>query len=311
MRWFPLLADLHPQIKRVLDTMGAAPRPSSIEEARSGYDRTSLQWVGEAEEVADISEVEVDPICVRVYRPEDARGAILWIHGGGWVMGNLTSYDPLCRALANRTHATVASVDYRLAPESQFPGPVEDCELALRWAAREFEGEPLAIGGDSAGGNLATVLARRARDAGEPPLCCQLLAYPPTDAACATSSMQRFGDDASYGLGRDEMTTCWAAYAPGSSARSPDASPLRAADLSGLPPAYVLLAECDPLTDEATDYADRLREAGVPVEVRVWPGMIHGFLRWRAAVDTAHEALDEAAAHLRRALDASVASAAH
>src|SRR3712207_3781179 len=141
------MPELDPQIQRVLDQMSAAPRPASIEEAREGYDRTSLQWVGEAEHVADVSEVEVDPICVRLYRPEDARGAILWIHGGGWVMGNLTSYDPLCRALANRTGATVASVDYRLAPESPFPGPVEDCEVALRWLADELGDEPIAIGG--------------------------------------------------------------------------------------------------------------------------------------------------------------------
>jgi acetyl esterase len=298
------MADLDPQIRRVLKAMSAAPRPASIEEAREGYDRTSLQWVGEAEEVADVSEVDVDPICVRLYRPEGARGAILWIHGGGWVMGNLTSYDPLCRALANRTGATVASVDYRLAPESPFPGPVEDCELALRWLASELAGEPLAIAGDSAGGNLAAVVARRARDAGGPEICFQLLVYPATDAACATGSMQAFGDGLDYGLGKDEMQTCWAAYAPGPAARSPDVSPLRAADLSNLPPAYVVLAECDPLTDEGSDYADRLREAGVPAEVRVWPGMTHGFLRWRAAIDAAHEALDDASARLRAALDA-------
>jgi acetyl esterase len=303
------LPDLDPQIRRVLEQMSAAPRPESVEEAREGYDRTSLQWVGEAEEVADVSEVDVDPICVRLYRPENARGAILWIHGGGWIMGNLTSYDPLCRALANRTGATVASVDYRLAPESQFPGPVEDCELALRWLADELDGEPLAIAGDSAGGTLATVVARRARDNGGPPLCFQLLVYPATDAACATGSMQSFGG-ADFGLEREQMQVCWAAYAPGSSARSPDASPLRAADLSNLPPAYVVLAECDPLVDEATDYADRLRDAGVPAEVKVWPGTVHGFLRWRAAIDAAHEALDDAAARLRDALDAAATPAA-
>ena len=304
------MPDLDPQIQRLLDQMSAAPRPSSIEEAREGYDRTSLQWVGEAEHVADVSEVEIDPICLRLYRPENARGAILWIHGGGWIMGNLTSYDPLCRALANRTGATVASVDYRLAPESPFPGPVEDCELALRWLADELGDEPIAIAGDSAGGNLAAVVARRARDAGGPALCFQLLVYPATDAACATGSFQQYGAGTDFGLGKDEMQTCWSAYAPGSAARSPDVSPLRAADLSGLPPAYVVLAECDPLTDEASDYADRLRAAGVAADVRVWPGTVHGFLRWRAAVDAAHEALDDAAAHLRQALDAAAVGSA-
>jgi acetyl esterase len=283
--------------------MAAAPRPQSIEEARAGYDRTSLQWVGEAEPVEEVSEVEVDPVCVRLYRPAGARGVILWIHGGGWIMGNLTSYDPLCRALANRTGAVVASVDYRLAPESQFPGPVEDCERALDWVAAELAGEPLCIAGDSAGGNLATVVARRARDRGRPEIAFQLLAYPATDAACATASMQEYGaDGAGFGLGREEMLVCWAAYAPGAAQRSPDVSPLRAADLSRMPPTLMLLAECDPLTDEATDYADRLREAGVEVEVSVWPGMMHGFLRFRAGVDAAHEALEVAASRVRRAL---------
>lgn len=301
----PSTEQLHPQIQTILEQMSAAPRPDSIEEARAGYDRTSLIWVGEAEAVADVSEEEVGEVCVRIYTPETPVGAILWIHGGGWIMGNLTSYDPLCRALANRAGAVVASVDYRLAPESQFPGPVEDCETALRWLAERSPGEPLAIGGDSAGGNLATVVARRARDNGGPELQHQLLVYPAVDAACATGSYQAFGADDAYGLEREQMLTCWTAYAPGAAQRSPDVSPLRAADLSGLPPATIVLAECDPLTDEATDYADRLRAEGVDVSVHVWPGMIHGFLRFRAAVDVAHEALDEAAASVRSALRAS------
>jgi acetyl esterase len=297
-----LAPKLHPQIARILEQMAAAPRPQSIEEARAGYDRTSLVWVGEAEPVAAVDEDAVGEITVRRYTPADARGVVVWIHGGGWIMGNLTSYDPLCRALANRTGAVVASVDYRLAPESQFPGPVEDCERALRWVSEVYPGEPMAIAGDSAGGNLATVVARRARDDGGPALAFQLLVYPAVDAACASGSYQAFGADDRYGLDREQMLTCWAAYAPGSAQRSPDVSPLRAADLSGLPPTLVVLAECDPLTDEATDYADRLRACGVDVEVRTWDGMVHGFVRWRAAVDAAHAALDEAADRVRDAL---------
>lgn len=292
----------------VLREMAAAPRPSSIEDAREGYDRTSLRWVGDAEQVAAVHEEHLGDVCVRVYEPLHPRGgAVLWVHGGGWIMGNLTSYDPLCRALANRSGATVASVDYRLAPESPFPGPVEDCEVALRWLAAEQAGVPLAVAGDSAGGNIATVVARRARDAGGPPLAFQLLVYPVTDAACATGSMQEFGADDGFGLSRDAMAACWSAYAPGAAARSPDASPLRAADLSGMPPTLLVLAECDPLTDEGLDYAERLEAAGVRVEVRTWPGMVHGFLRWRAAIDAAHTALDECAAALRAALDEVVA----
>lgn len=296
---------LDPQVELVLREMSAAPRPTSIEEAREGYDRTSLRWVGEAEEVSTVHDEPVGKGCVRVYEPLEPRGGVLvWIHGGGWIMGNLSSYDPLCRALSNRSGATVVSVDYRLSPETPFPGALEDCEAALNWAACEWPDEPLAVGGDSAGGNIAAVLARRARDAGSPTLAFQLLVYPVTDAACATGSMLEFGADETFGLSRASMQACWSVYAPGASARSPDASPLRAADLSGLPPALLVLAELDALTDEGLDYAERLRDVGVDVEISTWPGMIHGFLRWRAAVDAAHTALDEAAAALRAGLDA-------
>jgi len=302
---------LDPQVALVLREMAAAPAPASIEEAREGYDRTSLRWVGEPEEVASVRDEPVGEASVRVYEPLEPRGGVLvWIHGGGWVLGNLASYDPLCRALCNRSGATVVSVDYRLSPETPFPGAFEDCEGVLRWAASEWPDERLAVGGDSAGGNLATVLARRARDSRRAtpaplaPIAYQLLVYPVTDAACATGSMLEFGADEAYGLSRTKMQACWSVYAPGAAARSPDASPLRAADLSGMPPAHVVLAECDPLTDEGLDYAERLRDAGVEVSVSTWPGMIHGFLRWRAAVDAAHTALDEAAAALRAGLDA-------
>jgi acetyl esterase len=296
---------LDPQVEDGPARDGARPTPTSIEEARAGYDRSSLRWVGEREEVASTRDERVGEACVRVYEPLEPRGGTLvWIHGGGWIFGNLTSYDPLCRALCNRSGATVVSVDYRLSPETPFPGALEDCEGALRWAASEWPDEPLAVGGDSAGGNIAAVLARRARDAGSPPLAFQLLVYPVTDAACATGSMMEFGGDDAFGLSKASMQACWSVYAPGSSARSPDASPLRAADVSGLPPALFVLAELDALTDEGLDYAERLREAGVDVEVSTWPGMIHGFLRWRAAVDAAHTALDEAAAALRAGLDA-------
>jgi acetyl esterase len=279
-------------------------RPTSIEEAREGYDRSSLRWVGEAEEVASSHDERVGRrACASTSRSSPRGGTLVWIHGGGWIIGNLSSYDPLCRALCNRSGARVVSVDYRLAPETPFPGALEDCEAALHWAAVEFGDGVLAVGGDSAGGNLAAVLARRARDAGGPELAFQLLVYPVTDAACATGTMQQFGEDATYGLSREQMLVCWAVYAPGASARSPDASPLRAADLSGLPPALIVLAECDPLTDEGLDYAERLQAAGVDAEVRAWPGMVHGFLRWRAAIDVAHTALDEAAVALRGALD--------
>ena len=293
---------IDPQVQAVLDAGAEEPPPASIEEARAGYARTSLRFVGAAEDVAEVREADADGVPVRVYRPADARGAILWIHGGGWILGTLDAYDPLCRALANRTGAAVVSVDYRLAPEHPLPAPMEDCEAALRWMATELAG-PYVVAGDSAGGNLAAVLARRARDGGEIPLAFQLLVYPITDAAMATDSYRRFGADQTYGLSKLAMAACWESYAPGRIGQSPDASPLRAPDLSGLPPAFVLLAECDPLTDEGLDYAERLRAAGVDARTSVYSGMAHGFVRWRGAVDAAHGALDEAAAAVREALD--------
>lgn len=292
------MSGLHPQIQRILAAGEGAPEAATVEEARAEYARTALQYVGDGETVRDVHDV---PGVGRLYCPSGARGAVLWIHGGGWIMGTIEAYDAVCRALANASGARVLSVDYRLAPESPFPGPVEDCVSALDWLASSYPDEPLAIAGDSAGGNLAAVVARRARDAGGPPLRFQLLVYPVTDAACATGSMQRYGEGG-YRLTRKGILACWDAYAPGASQRSPDASPLRAADLAGLPPALVLLAECDPLTDEGSDYADRLRAAGVDARESVYPGMVHGFFRWLGAVDDARVAVDEAGAALRAAL---------
>jgi acetyl esterase len=293
------VADLDPQIRTVLDEMGGLPRPQSIEEARAGYDRTSLRWIGEAEDVADVSEVDVEPICVRLYRPEDARGAILWIHGGGWIMGNLTSYDPLCRALANRSGATVASVDYRLAPETPFPGPLEDCETALRWLAGELGDEPIAIGGDSAGGNLAAVTAIGARDGGHPLPAFQLLVYPACDMSRKHPSTPLFAEG--FLLTEDDMDRYEALYVPDPERRSdPRASPLLAPDLAGLPPALVVTASADPLRDEGEAYAARLRAADVPTALHRHPH-VHGFLNMTTA-RSARDGIAVMAGALRQAL---------
>ncbi|MBW3533685.1 MAG: alpha/beta hydrolase fold domain-containing protein, partial [Gemmatimonadetes bacterium] len=210
----------------------------------------------------------------------------------------------LCRALANRTGAIVVSADYRLAPEHRFPAALDDAWTVLTWLhdhAGELGADPgrLAVAGESAGANLAAVAARRAHadPAGaHPRLRAQLLAYPALDAALATASYDELGTG--FGLTREQMRWYWDAYAPDGAARSPEASPLRASDLAGLPPAVIVQAELDPLLDDGLDYAQRLRAAGVEADVRVWPGMVHGFLRYRGLLDDAHAALDEAAARV-------------
>lgn len=241
----------------------------------------------------------LDPPVARTAQP-----AILFLHGGGWVVGDLDGVDALCRALANRTGAVVVSADYRLAPEHRFPAALDDAWTVLTWLhehAAELGADPgrLAVAGESAGANLAAACARRAHadpGAAHPRLRAQLLAYPALDGALATASYAELGTG--FGLTREQMRWYWDAYAPDGAARSPEASPLRAPDLAGLPPAVIVQAELDPLLDDGLDYAQRLRAAGVEADVRVWPGMVHGFLRYRGLLDDAHAALDEAAARL-------------
>jgi acetyl esterase len=207
------------------------------------------------------------------------------------------------RALANAAGAIVISVEYRLAPEARFPAAVEDSVAAVRWAAArgaELGGDParLAVAGDSAGGNLAAVVARRLR--GELELRLQALIYPVTDGGVNTPSFREFADR--YGLTAAGMRRFWELYLDGSDSSDPDASPLRDPDLSGVAPAYVLTAERDVLRDEGEAYAAALEQAGVPVTQVRWPGTIHGFFRWIAATDVAGEAIAEVGARLRAAL---------
>jgi acetyl esterase len=214
--------------------------------------------------------------------PQGARAVVVYLHGGGFVAGAIDEFDVMARKLAERTSCAVVLVGYRLAPEHPYPTAVEDCEAALRWSAAQVEeltgraDAPLIVAGDSAGGNLAAVLARRARDAGGPALALQVLIYPVTDAAFDTGS---YLDPENQGLlTREAMVWFWDHYTPDPAQRAePDASPLRAEDLTGLPPAVVLTAEHDVLRDEGEAYAQRLREAGVPVEHQRHLGQGHGF----------------------------------
>jgi acetyl esterase len=225
-------------------------------------------------------------------------------HGGGWVIGNLDTHEPYCRAVANRGSCIVISVDYRLSPEHKFPAALNDAYAAALWAhqhARQINGDPdrLGVGGDSAGGNLATVVCLLARDRGRPGIRFQLLNYPVTDlSSFDRASYNRYGEDII--LTKKTMVYCAEQYlAKKEDGIDPLASPLLAQDLAGLPPAHIVLAEFDVLNDEILEYAERLEQAGVPVTVRTYKGMIHPFLSYGGVVRKAVGALDDTGAVLR------------
>jgi acetyl esterase len=243
-------------------------------------------------------------IPVRIYTPRGAAPfpVLVYFHGGGWVIGSIDTHDGICRELANAASCIVVSVEYRLAPEHKFPAAAEDCHAATLWGtahATELGGDPrrVAIGGDSAGGNLAAVVAQMARDRGGPPLVFQLLIYPATDAAFDTPSYRDNADG--YLLTTADMRWFWNHYLRSDAdAAAVYASPLRAASLAGLPPALVLTAEFDPLRDEGERYAARLEEARVPTRLIRYDGMIHGFFGMTSMLQQARTAVGDAAAAL-------------
>jgi acetyl esterase len=305
---------LDPQAQKIVDAMAALNlkpvEESSVEEARESI-RTRTAALGPVEEIAAVADhvmaVEGGEITVRVYSPASPgpHPALVFYHGGGWVIGDLYTHDGLCRSITNAAGCAVASVDYRMAPESKYPVAAHDSYAALRWVAANaarlgIDARRLAVGGDSAGGNLATVVALMARDGGGPSLVHQVLIYPVTDHAFDTPSYRE--NATGYVLTREGMRWFWRHYL-GREAHGdePHASPLRARDLGGLPPALVITAECDPLRDEGEAYAARLRDAGVPVTLTRYDGMFHGFLRMTRLLDKARAALDEIAATLRKA----------
>ncbi len=303
-----------PQLQPFLDAGAALPPfdTLSVEEARARLKVYPLPGA-RADAVASVADRTIPgpagPLGLRVYTPLGGTGPfplLVFFHGGGFVVCDLDTHDALCRNLCAGAGCVVASVDYRLAPEHRFPAAPDDCLAATRWAAEhaaELGADParVAVAGDSAGGNLAAVVALRARDEGGPRLAAQLLLYPTTDAAAA--GMPSLAENAEgYGLTRRDMAWFKDRYFNDpSDAGNPHASPLRAADLRGLPPALVQTAEYDPLRDEGEAYAARLREAGVPTTVSRRTGMIHGFLFFPGLVRAADAALDEACAWLRGA----------
>jgi acetyl esterase len=242
---------------------------------------------------------------VRVYVPATGGPfpALVYFHGGGFVTGTIATHDPLCRALARGAGCVVVSVDYRLAPEHRFPAAVEDCYAATCWVAAHaaaLSADPtrLAVGGDSAGGNLAAVVARWARDRGGPPLIFQLLFYPVLDYLPDLPSRREHR----YIISEADLEWVWGHYLHShAEGTDPNVAPLRAADLGGLPSALVMTAEFDPVRDEGELYTTRLREAGVPVELVCWDGMVHGFVGMAGVIERGKDALAMAAVALRSA----------
>ncbi len=279
-------------------------------EARRLTQEVNRRLTSTPEPVAAVKNTRVSyssgEIPVRVYIPRQAEvlPVLVYFHGGGWVLGDLDSVDSLCRSLANAANCVVVSVNYRLAPEHKFPAAVEDAYSATKWIADNatgLNGDPgrIAVGGDSAGGNLAAAVSLMARDEHSPPLVFQLLIYPATNHAFDTASYHENAEG--YWLSKDDMKWFWNHYLRDEEdGRNPYASPLRAGDLRSLPPAFVITAEFDPLRDEGEAYAARLRECGVPVKVTRYDGMIHDFVNI-AELRQSRIAIDEAAAELRKA----------
>lgn len=302
----------HPQVQAMLDGLDLPPRPAlSVDGARAALNAVLIADEP-AEPVADVRDYPIPvtdgEITVRAYRP-DGDGPfpmLVYFHGGGWVRGNVDTHDDLCRSITNEAGCVVLSVDYRRAPEHPFPIPHDDAYEATLWAAEFAEvvdGDPerIAVGGDSAGGNLAASVALRARDAGGPSLAYQLLLYPITDYAFDTDSYRENAEG--YMLTRRGMQWYWDHYLERElDGRHPYASPLQARDLGGLPPAMVLTAGYDPLRDEGAAYVERLREAGVPVRHEHFDDMLHAFVSF-PQLDTAAEGLAAIGEGLRDAFD--------
>jgi acetyl esterase/lipase len=286
---------------------GAKPIAESTPEEVRALSAELKELYGTGPEMAKIEDhkipVEGTDIEARVLVPEETvRGVFIYYHGGGWVIGgDLEEFDVLGRKLAAATRCAVVLVNYRLAPEHRYPVAVDDAYAALEWAAArvsEIAGAdvPIIVGGDSAGGNLAAIMTQRSRDRGGPPIAFQALVYPVTDNDVENASYR--AEENQLLLTRESMIWFWDHYLPDSTRRKePEASPLQAAELSGLPPAVVLLAEYDVLRDEGHAYAERLRESGVPVDVHVHPGQMHGFFTL-LMLPGHEEAIDQIAAAL-------------
>lgn len=299
--------ELPPQVQNLLKGMAAAGAPPLYElpatEARLAT-TTVRALVGPGPAVAKVADVTVPTragsVSARVYEPAAGMPAtVVYFHGGGWVIGSVDDWDAGCRVLAVKSGCRVVSVEYRLAPEHPFPAAADDAYDAFVWAAREFAEVPVVVAGDSAGGNLAAVVALRSRDEYGPAPALQVLVYPVVDHDFTTASYAEYADT-NLIVNRPEMEWFWDHYVPDASQRShPHASPLMAEDLCGLAPAVVVTAGHDPLRDEGVAYVQRLTEAGVPVQVFDYPQQIHGFYTLVGILDDADRAVGQVADAIR------------
>jgi acetyl esterase len=308
---------LDPQAQALLDKIEESGIPpyetQSPEVARVYYDKACEVARGDPPEPYRVQEITIpgpaSELRARCYRASEQPGLpiLVFFHGGGYTIGSLDSHDAVCRHLCVEADCLVVSVDYRLGPENKFPAAVEDAYAALCWVARhadELQGDAtrLAVGGDSAGGNLSAVTCLNAREAGFPDICFQLLIYPGTDMTESFPSHREFGEG--YLLTRSLLYWFRTSYLRDASDRKDwRGSPLHAADHRDLPAAHVITAGYDPLQDEGKAYADKLQAAGVPVTYTHYEGMLHGFITQPGYVDKCLEALRECGARLREAFD--------
>lgn len=297
---------LDPQAQALIDMLTAAGfdglENQPIETGRALVGNVAAMG-GDPPDVGEVREITIpgtaSGVSARLYRP--ASDALLpvfvWVHGGGWVYGTVELNDTFCRTMANKVEAVVLSVDYRLAPEHPYPAPLDDVVTVVRWAQQhgaEIGGDPtrVAVGGESAGGNLAAGAALRLRDCGAPPLSLQVLIYATLDSAMTSASYQEHGEGKF--LTKSVLAWAWDHYAK-AHLHEPYVSPMHATELSGLAPALIITAECDPVRDDGATYYRRLRDAGVEAEYIDFPGMMHAFMEMATVFPQAHDA-DEAVA---------------
>jgi acetyl esterase len=308
---------LHPQVAVLLERAANSPLPPYHDVppavARRFYRDTRAPLTPDPPPVESVQLLlapgKGGPVPVRAYRPKGAGKdevlpALVYLHGGGWVIGDLDTHDVVCRTLANGARCAVFSVEYRKAPESPFPAAIDDCFSSLVFISKnsnslKINSRQIALGGDSAGGNLAAAISLMARDAGGPAICFQLLIYPATDHRLGHPSID--GNGEGYLLTKKVMHYFRGHYLP----REEDwldwrASPLLAKSLAGLPPACVITAGFDPLLDEGRAYAEKLKKDGVPTEYREYSDMVHGFVTMGRVLDTANAALADCGQALKK-----------